>query len=57
VRTFLRRYYPETHDKFKKWHISPELALEIEQDYKARVRDREAERKLRIERELAGIEE
>ena len=54
VRIFLRRYYPETHEKFKAWSIRPELARQIERDYKNMVQAREAERKLRIERELAG---
>jgi len=54
VRIFLRRYYPETHVKNKAWNISPELAQQIEKDYRNLVHDREAEKKLRIEQELAG---
>jgi hypothetical protein len=55
VRTFLRKYYPETHESHKAWNISPSLARQIEQDFKNRARQREAERKLRIEQELAGM--
>jgi len=54
VRNFLRRYYPQTHVKNKAWNISPELALQIEKDYKNMVKTRDAERRLRIARELAG---
>jgi hypothetical protein len=54
VRIFLRRYYPETHVKNKAWNISPELAKQMEKDYRNLVQAREAERKLRIQRELAG---
>jgi hypothetical protein len=54
VRIFLRRYYPETHVKNKAWNISPELAQQIEKDYRNLVQAREAEKKLRIEKELAG---
>ena len=54
VRIFLRRYYSETHAKNKSWSIRPELAKQIERDYKNMVKAREAEKKLRIERELAG---
>ena len=57
VRIFLRRYYPETHVKNKAWSIRPELARQIEMDYKNLVKVREAEKKLRIERELAGESE
>ena len=34
VRIFLRKYYPETHVKNKAWNISPELAQQIEKDYR-----------------------
>ena len=54
VRIFLRKYYPEIHVKNKFWNISPELAKQIETDYKNRIRAREADKKLRIEKELAG---
>ena len=54
VRIFLRRYYPETHVKNKAWNISPALAKQIEKDYRNLVQARETEKKLRIERELAG---
>jgi hypothetical protein len=54
VRIFLRKYYPEIHVKNKFWNISPELARQIEIDYKNRAKAREAEKKLRIEKELAG---
>jgi hypothetical protein len=54
VRIFLRKYYPETHVKNKAWNISPELAKQMEKDYRNLVQAREAERKLRIQRELAG---
>jgi hypothetical protein len=54
VRIFLRKYYPDTHIKNKSWSISPELARQIEADYKNKVKAREAEKKLRIEKELAG---
>jgi len=56
VRIFLRKYYPEIHVKNKFWNISPELARQIEIDYKNRAKAREAEKKLRIEKELAGEE-
>ena len=54
VRNFLRKYYSETHVKRKSWCISPELAHQIEMDYKNMVNAREAERKQRIKKELAG---
>lgn len=55
VRIFLRKYYPAVHVKNKAWNISPELAKQIETDYKNQVKAREAERKLRIKQELSGI--
>ncbi|MFZ1913935.1 MAG: hypothetical protein WAU55_02585 [Dehalococcoidales bacterium] len=57
IRIFLRKYYPDIHEKNKSWIFSPETAREIETDYKSRVQAREAEKKQRIERELAGIDE
>jgi hypothetical protein len=54
VRTFLRKNYSEVHTKKKLWSIRPEHARQIESDYKNMVQPREAERKLRIEKELAG---
>jgi len=57
IRIFLRRYYPEIHEKNKSWLFSPEEARQIETDYKNRVQAREAEKKQRIEGELAGIDE
>ena len=54
VRIFLRKYYPDIHVKNKSWNISQELARQIETDYKNMVKAREAEKKLRIEKELAG---
>jgi hypothetical protein len=54
VRMFLRKYYPETHVKNKAWNISPELAQQIEKDYRNLVQAKEAEKKLRIAKELAG---
>jgi hypothetical protein len=54
VRIFLLKNYPEAHVKNKSWSINPEFAKQIEKDYKNQVRIREAERKLRIERELSG---
>jgi len=40
--------------KNKAWKISPELAKQIEKDYRNLVHAREAEKKLRIEKELTG---
>ena len=54
VRIFLRKNYSEVHTKKKRWSIRPELARQIEKDYKNMVKAREAERRLRIERELTG---
>ncbi len=54
VRIFLLKNYPEAHVKHKAWSISPEFAKQIEKDYKNQVKIREAEKKLRIERELSG---
>ena len=54
IRIFLRKYYPDVHVKNKSWSFSLELARQIETDYKNRVKAREAEKKLRIEKELAG---
>jgi len=54
VRIFLRKYYSETHVKNKAWNISPELAKQMEKNYRNLVHTREAEKKLRIERELTG---
>jgi hypothetical protein len=56
VRIFLRKYYPDVHVKNKSWSLSPELAKRIETDYKNKVKAREAEKKLRIEKELSGID-
>jgi hypothetical protein len=36
IRIFLRKNYPEVHVKNKAWSISPELAKQIEKDYKIR---------------------
>ena len=55
IRIFLRKNYPEVHVKNKAWNISPELAKQIEKDYKNQVNAREVEKKRRIEQELAGI--
>ena len=55
VRIFLRKYYPAVHVKNKAWNIKPELAKQIENDYKNQVKAREAGKKLRIEQELSGI--
>ena len=57
IRIFLRKYYPEIHEKNKSWLFSPDEARQIETDYKNRVQAREAGKKQRIERELAGIDE
>ena len=57
IRMFLRKYYPDIHEKNKSWIFSPGQAKEIETDYKNRVRAREAGKKRRIEQELAGIDE
>ena len=54
VRIFLRKNYSGVHTKKKRWSIRPELARQIEKDYKNMVQAREAERKQRIEKELAG---
>jgi hypothetical protein len=54
VRNFLRKHYSEVHVKNKHWNIRPELAKQIEKDYKNLVQARDTERKLRIEKELAG---
>ena len=54
VRMFLRRNYPEVHQKYKQWLISPDLAKKIEIDYRAQVNAREAQKRLRIQKELAG---
>jgi hypothetical protein len=54
VRIFLRRNYPELHQKYKQWLISPDLAKKIERDYRSQVNAREAVKKLRIQKELAG---
>ena len=56
VRIFLRKYYPDVHVKNKSWSLSPELAKQIETDYKNKVKAREAEKKLRIEKELSGLD-
>ena len=55
IRMFLRRYYPAIHVKNKSWIFSPEQAGQIETDYKNRVKAREADKKRRIEQELAGL--
>ena len=55
IRIFLRNNYPQVHVKNKAWSISPELAKQIEKDYKNHVKAREAEKKRRIEQELFGI--
>jgi len=57
IRMFLRKYYPDIHEKNKSWIFSPGQAKEIETDYKNRVQAREAGKKRRIEQELAGIDE
>jgi len=57
LRIFLRMYYPDIHVKNKSWIFSPEQAGQIEKDYKNRVQAREADKKRRIEQELAGIDE
>jgi hypothetical protein len=54
VRIFLRKHYPQTHEKNKPWSISPGLAKRIEKDYKALVKTREAEKKTRIQKDLSG---
>jgi hypothetical protein len=54
VRIFLRKYYPQIHVKNKSWNISPELARQIENDYKNRVAARLTEKRNRIEKELSG---
>ena len=54
VRIFLRKHYSGVHTKKKRWSIRLELARQIEKDYKNMVQAREAERKQRIEKELAG---
>jgi hypothetical protein len=36
VRIFLRKHYPQIHVKNKSWNISPEMAKQIETDYKNR---------------------
>ena len=54
VRIFLRKNYPEVHQKYKQWRISPELAKKIERDYRSQVNAREAQKMLRIQKELAG---
>jgi hypothetical protein len=56
VRIFLRKYYPDVHVKNKSWSLSPDLARQIETDYKNKVKAREAEKKLRIEKELSGLD-
>jgi hypothetical protein len=56
VRIFLRKYYPEVHVKNKSWSLSPELARQIETDYKNKVKTREAVKKMRIEKELSGVD-
>ncbi len=57
IRLFLRKYYPNIHVKNKSWTFTPEQAGQIETDYKNRVQAREADKKRRIEQELAGIDE
>jgi hypothetical protein len=52
VRIFLRKHYPQIHVKNKSWNISPEMAKQIETDYKNRAAARLAEKRLRIEKEL-----
>ena len=54
VRIFLMKNYPEAHVKHKAWSINHEFAKQIEKDFKNQVKIREAEKKLRIERELSG---
>ena len=54
VRIFLRKNYSGVHTKKKRWSIRPELTQQIEKDYKNMVKARETEKKLRIEKELAG---
>jgi hypothetical protein len=54
VRIFLRKHYPQIHVKNKSWNISPELARQIEIDYKNQAKAREAQKKLRIRKELNG---
>jgi hypothetical protein len=55
VRIFLRKHYPQIHVKNKSWNISPEMAKQIETDYKNQIKAREAQKKLRIEKELSGV--
>ena len=42
--------------KNKSWSLSPELARQIETDYKNKVKTREAVKKMRIEKELSGVD-
>ena len=54
IRIFLRKHYPQTHEKNKPWSITPELVKQIEKDYKNQAKVKETEKKLRIERDLSG---
>ena len=57
VRIFLRKHYPQTHEKNKPWSITPELGKLIEKDFKNQVKTKGVEKKLRIERDLSGRSE
>lgn len=56
VRMLLRKDYPRER-KGGQWQITPELAKTIVKAYRAKEKAKEAERKLRIEKQLSGTTE
>ena len=54
IRIFLRKHYPQTHEKNQPWSITLELAKQIEKDFKNQTKAKEAQKKLQIEQDLKG---
>ena len=54
IRIFLRKHYPQTHEKNQPWSITPELAKQIEKDFKNQTKAKETEKKQQITQDLTG---
>jgi len=54
IRIFLRKHYPQTHEKNQPWSITTELAKQIEKDFKNQTKAKEIEKKQQIEQDLKG---
>ncbi|GAF72140.1 unnamed protein product [marine sediment metagenome] len=53
TRQLLRTEYPRDTKK-KKWEISETLAKKVQRDYRARLKEKEAKKKVENDKELAG---